>query len=194
LNALEQRLPTDSNDSRFAAAAASVESELERGPNALERHAPTDSNDSRFHADLKSQPRERPEEEIVMSTAIHQEVVLAASRRRIYEALMDSRRHAAFTANGAARISRREGGAFSCHGGVIAGRNIELVPNRRIVQAWRVGHWPSGVYSLVRFELKKEGAGTRLVLDQTGIPPGHRAHLARGWHARYWRPLRKYLA
>jgi len=73
------------------------------------------------------------------------------------------------------------------------GRNIELVPNRRIVQAWRPRNWPDGVYSIVRFELKKAGAGTRLVLDQTGIPPGHRGHLNTGWRARYWRPLREYL-
>jgi hypothetical protein len=28
----------------------------------------------------------------------------------------------------------------------VSGRNIELIPNRKIVQAWRVETWPSGVY------------------------------------------------
>lgn len=129
-----------------------------------------------------------------MSGSIHHVVTFEAAPKRIYEALMDSRRHAAFTANGAARISRREGGEFRAHGGYVQGRNIELKANARIVQAWRMKNWPQGVYSLVRFELKRHGAGTRLLFDHTAIPPGHRGHLNSGWKARYWGPLRAYLA
>lgn len=129
-----------------------------------------------------------------MSSSIHQEVTFKAAPKRIYDALMSSPRHAAFTANGAARISRKAGGEFRCHGGFVLGRNVELKANKRIVQAWRAKNWRPGIYSLVRFELKKQGAGTRLVLDHTGIPAGHRGHLSRGWKPRYWRPLRKYLA
>ena len=129
-----------------------------------------------------------------MSDAIHQEVLIEASPKRVYEALMDSRQHAEFTANGAAEISRAAGGAWSAHGGHITGRNIELVPDRMIVQAWRVKDWPAGVYSVVRFELNGEGDRTRLVFDQWGAPPEQREHLAQGWTARYWEPLRKYLS
>ena len=124
---------------------------------------------------------------------IHQEVLFDASPDRIYEALMDSKRHAEFTANGNAEISREAGGAFYAHGGHVSGRNIELVPNRRIVQAWHFRDWPDGIYSLVKFELVQEAAGTRLVLDHSGIPDGHRDHLESGWKARYWEPLKKYL-
>jgi uncharacterized protein YndB with AHSA1/START domain len=128
-----------------------------------------------------------------MSEPIHQEVVFNAAPARIYEVLMDSGEHAAFTANGAADISREAGGAFSTHGGHITGRNIELVPGRRIVQAWRVKGWPDGMYSVVRFELQGEGDRTRLVFDHWGAPDDQRAHLAEGWTARYWEPLRKYI-
>lgn len=128
-----------------------------------------------------------------MSEAIHQEVAFNAAPARIYKALMDSKQHADFTANGAAKISGAEGGVFSCHGGYISGRNIELVPNRRIVQAWRVKNWPAGIYSLVRFELKGSGNKTKLIFDHTGIPSGESGHLDSGWHARYWEPLAKYL-
>jgi activator of HSP90 ATPase len=127
------------------------------------------------------------------SATIHQEVLLPASPERVYEALMDSARHAAFTANGAAQISRDEGGAFSAHGGAIVGRNVELVPNARIVQAWRVANWPAGLYSIVRFELHADGSGTRAVLDHSGVPDADRPHVDAGWHTRYWEPLRKYL-
>lgn len=129
-----------------------------------------------------------------MSTPIHQEVVFKASPDRIYDALMDGRQHGAFTGS-PAEISPEVGGPFSCHGGQIVGRNIELVRNQRIVQAWRVASWADGVYSIVRFELQRGGSETtRLVLDHSGFPEGERPHLESGWHARYWDPLRKYLA
>jgi hypothetical protein len=61
------------------------------------------------------------------------------------------------------------------------------------VQAWRVKSWEPGVYSIARFELRAEGAGTRLVLDHVGFPEGQAEHLGQGWHANYWEPLRKHL-
>ncbi len=128
-----------------------------------------------------------------MATTIHQVNIFKAAPRRIYDILMSSREHAAMTANGAAKISAKAGGTFSCHGGWISGRNVELVPGKRIVQAWRAKNWPPGSYSLVSFTLKKAGKGTRLTLDHTGIPDNHSGHLTSGWKARYWAPFRAYL-
>lgn len=128
-----------------------------------------------------------------MSSAIHQEVVFKASPERIYEALMDADQHGAFT-NGKAQISREAGGSYSCHDGQIVGRNIELVPNQRIVQAWRVANWDDGVYSVVRFELKPEGDSTRLILDHVGVDDDKAEMVAAGWKVRYWEPMQTYLA
>ena len=129
----------------------------------------------------------------MMATSIRQQVTLKATPQRVYRALMNSREHAAFTANGAAKISAKEGGAFSAHGGYVSGRNIELRPGKRIVQAWRVKRMPESVYSIVRFELNKVRGGTRLIFVQTGLPPEHVGHLSSGWKARYWKPLKAYL-
>ncbi len=128
-----------------------------------------------------------------MSKPIHQEIDFKASPKRIYEALMNDEEHGEFT-GGPARISRDVGGAFSCHGGMVVGRNVELIPNERIVQAWRIGDWDDGVYSIVRFELKEQGSETRLILDHSGFPEGAGEHLESGWHKMYWEPLRDYLA
>ena len=92
-----------------------------------------------------------------------------------------------------AEINREVGGAFSLFGGHIVGRTVELVPNQRIVQAWRVVTWPEGVYSIVKFELKAQGSGTHLVFDHTGFPEGLHDHLAEGWESNYWALLKKYL-
>ena len=126
--------------------------------------------------------------------SIHQEVTFKASPQRIYAALTDSRQFSSATGGAPAEISREDGGVFSCFGGMIHGRNIELVPDRRIVQAWRAKPWPEGVYSIVKFELRGEGGGTRVVLDHTGYPEGEEAHLSPGWDTNYWTPLKKYLA
>jgi uncharacterized protein YndB with AHSA1/START domain len=129
-----------------------------------------------------------------MADDIHQEVTIEASPERVYRALTDAKQFAELSGGAAAEITPEAGGAFSAFGGMIEGRNVELVPNRRIVQEWRVANWEPGVYSLVRFELQPEGAGTRLVFDHSGFPESEREHLASGWHQQYWEPLRRYLA
>ena len=133
-----------------------------------------------------------------MSNSIRQEVNVKASPKRVYDTLLDAKRFSEFT-GAPAEIDPKSGGAFSCFGGVITGRNIELLPNQRIVQAWRVAMWPEGLYSIAKFELQPQGSQTRLVMDHVGFPEEMRAHLngeeADGaWHRRYWEPLKKYLA
>lgn len=124
---------------------------------------------------------------------IHQENSFTASPGRIYEVLLSSKEFAAMTGS-PADISAEAGGAVSMFGGVIMGRNVELVPGQRIVQAWKPKYWPPGVYSLVKFELVTAGSMTKIILDQTGFPPGTYKGLDEGWPKRYWTPLTKYLA
>jgi activator of HSP90 ATPase len=127
-------------------------------------------------------------------TSLHQEVSFRAAPARIYDVLMSSRDFSAFTAV-PATIDPKLGGAINLFGGQIVGRNIELTPGKRIVQAWRpVADFPPGVYSLVKIELTPTGSGTALVLDHTGFPQGHYDHLYAGWDSHYWTPLRKFLA
>jgi activator of HSP90 ATPase len=126
-------------------------------------------------------------------TSLHQEVAFTASPKRIYEVLLDSKQFAAFTGL-PAEIDPQVGGAFKTFGGRIVGRNVELIPNQRIVQAWRPTSWDPGVYSIVKFELKPQGPGTLVVLDHTGFPESDFDGLSSGWPERYWEPLRKYFA
>ena len=138
--------------------------------------------------------------------AIHQEPVFKASRKRIYEALTDARQFdkviqlSAAVKSGMvkapqpAEINREAGGAFALFGGYISGRQIELIQSERIVQAWRVGSWEPGIYSIARFALVEQGTGTKIVFDHTGFPKGDGEHLAEGWTGNYWEPLEKFLA
>ena len=126
-----------------------------------------------------------------MSEDVHQEVDFQASPQRVYETYLDCRAHAAFTGE-PATLSSSEGGEFSCWGGRIVGRHIELRPNKRIVQAWRASAWPEGIYSVVRIELQRSPSGTHLVLDHTGIPQGASPGISSGWPTRYWDRMKKH--
>lgn len=126
-------------------------------------------------------------------TALHQNVELNASPQRIYEILLDSKQFAAFSGMPPADIDPKAGGAFSMFSGMIVGRNIELIANQRIVQAWRPTHWDPGFYSIAKFELKPQASATLLALDHWGFPEGDYDHLFDGWNLRYWNPLKKYL-
>ena len=100
---------------------------------------------------------------------IHQESIIAAAPRAVYEVLTDGQKFA--TATGMpAQLSDRVGEAFSLFGGRVEGRQIELVPGQRIVQAWRFGamhpsEWDAGVYSVVRFTLSRQQDGTRFIIE-----------------------------
>jgi len=125
---------------------------------------------------------------------IHQELVFDAAPARIYEALTDAAQFSKLSGGAPTEIEATAGGAFSCFGGMILGRNVECAVGERLVQAWRVKTWDPGVYSIVRFELRPEGKATRVLLDHAGFPEGQGEHLAKGWHTNYWEPLRKALA
>ena len=147
------------------------------------------------------------EEEISHAAeSIHQEPVFKASRKRVYEALTDAKQFDKVIQLSAAmksgvppdaaptQISREAGGAFALFAGYVTGRQIELVPYERIVQAWRAGSWDPGVYSIAKFELVEQGAGTKIVFNHGSFPKGDGEHLAAGWKMNYWEPLEKFLA
>jgi activator of HSP90 ATPase len=126
-------------------------------------------------------------------TALHQEIELNAAPARIYAALLDAKQFTTFSGMHA-EIDPRVGGAFTMFDGQIVGITVELVPDKRIVQAWRPTHWDSGIFSSAKFEFKPNGSATTIILDHTGFPEGEFASLDWGWHNHYWDPLRKFLA
>jgi len=118
----------------------------------------------------------------VKTKDIQQKVTFKAPIHDVYEALMDSRKHARFTG--------APGGTFSAYDGYITGVNIEHVSDARIVQAWRGSDWPEGCYSLVVFSLKMVKGGTRLDLTQIGVPAKEYKGINAGWGEYYWGPMK----
>jgi activator of HSP90 ATPase len=123
---------------------------------------------------------------------IRQTVILKASPHDVYEALMDSKKHARFT-GGKAYVNREVGGKFSAFDGYAEGVNLELVPDKKIVQTWRAEDWPEGHFSKVTFLLGKAQGGTRLTFTQVGVPEEQYEDVSQGWRDYYWVPMKEML-
>ena len=116
-------------------------------------------------------------------------VRIKAKPSAVYGALMDSKKHAAFT-GAPAKISSKVGGRFSAHGPHLKGINVDLTKNKRIVQAWCAAGWPKGHFSIVTFDLKPTKAGTLLEFTHVGIPTQRVRSINYGWKNYYWKPLK----
>ena len=123
---------------------------------------------------------------------IKQTVTFKAGPHDVYEALMDSKKHAKFTGDKAS-ISRKVGGKFSAFDGYSEGTNLELVPDSKIVQTWRASDWPEGHYSQASFTFKEIPGGTRLSFIQTGVPAKQYDDISQGWRDYYWAPMKDML-
>lgn len=138
------------------------------------------------------------------AASIHQEPAFTASRERVYRALTDAGQfdrvvQLSEAMKGTksivpAAIDSTPGGAFSLFGGYITGRQLELVPDQLIVQAWRAASWNAHLYSITRFQLVDSAGGSTIIFDHVGFPNDQAEHLAAGWTANYWTPLAKLLS
>lgn len=128
-----------------------------------------------------------------MPKTIRQSVTVNASPAKVYQTLLDSRRHSRLT-GGKASISRRVGGRFTAFDGYAEGVNLELQNGKKIVQSWRASDWPANHYSKATFGLKKVKGGTRLTFTQTGVPNSDYTAVKQGWIDYYWTPLKQRFA
>jgi len=121
---------------------------------------------------------------------IKQKIVLSFPPHEVYEMLMDSKKHAEFTGE-PARISRKVGGFFSTYSGYAKGKNLELVPDKKIVQTWRADDWPKNKISTVTYSLSQVPKNrTTLNFTQKDIPADQYEDVANGWKEFYWEKMK----
>lgn len=117
--------------------------------------------------------------------------VIPASPRAVYDAWLDSRAHGKMT-GGKAKASARVGAAFTAWDGYIEGRNLELVPGKRIVQSWRTSEFKeTDPDSRIAITLKPVARGTKLTLLHTRVPDGQTGYRD-GWRESYFEPMKVY--
>jgi activator of HSP90 ATPase len=126
--------------------------------------------------------------------SIKQTVTFASTPDEVYHLIMDEKKHAAFTGSEVA-MSKKVPGKFSVFDGYCNGYNIELIPGKKIVQAWHFAEdgWPDDHFSTCTFLFEQVGDTTKLTFLQTGVP-GHKVEsLKAGWKDFYWKPMKAWL-
>src|SRR5277367_3582740 len=120
--------------------------------------------------------------------------IIPASARAIYDAWLDSIGHSEMTGS-AAEMSDEIGAEISAWDGYISGRNLELVPGERIVQAWRTTKFDDDQDdSIVTVLLEEAEDGTLLTLVHSNVPDDHRSYEEGGWQSNYFQPMQAYFA
>ena len=130
----------------------------------------------------------------MVTKSIKQTITFDAPALKVYDLIMDQKKHAAFTGTNV-RMSKKVKGKFDVFDGYARGYNIELIEGEKIVQAWHFLEegWPKDHYSICTFHFKPEGDKTLLTFTQHGVPEHKVEDLKSGWKQFYWNPMKAYL-
>ena len=114
-----------------------------------------------------------------------------ASPDEVYLAWLDSEGHSHMTGS-PARISSKVGEEFEAWDGYIFGKNLELEPGKRILQAWRTTEFePSERDSLVEIIFEPSSDGTKVIINHSNLP-AHGSQYQQGWVDFYFQPMKEY--
>lgn len=89
-----------------------------------------------------------------------------------------------------AEMSTEAGSEFSLWEGSIVGKNLEFVPNKKIVQEWYFGEQP--VPSIVTIILHEHADGTSAEVRHTNIPDDDYDAIVEGWQHEYMGALQEF--
>ncbi len=124
---------------------------------------------------------------------IRQSVVIHATPEEVYDAYVDPKKHAEFTATPVTGVPK-VGGRFTAGDGYISGRFIVLERGKKVVQEWKTTEWPAGSPPS-RLELTltpKDARSTVLTMVHSDIPTGQGDYYSKGWKDYYWGPMKEY--
>jgi activator of HSP90 ATPase len=129
-----------------------------------------------------------------MCKTIKQKVKFKAPPLTIYNLIANAKNHRAFTGKPAS-MDEVIGGRFSSYAGSRVGINVDLVPGKRIVQAWRERSFPEGIFSMATFNLTPtRNGGTELTLVHRGVPKELIPRISAEWRELYWDKIKRFLA
>jgi uncharacterized protein YndB with AHSA1/START domain len=115
--------------------------------------------------------------------SIHQAYHVKATPAQVWRMLVDPSAIEEWSGTPAV-MSSKPGSRFSLWGGDIHGENVEVTPEKRLVQRWQERGWKQP--SIVTFTISRGGPGETVVeLDQTNIPSDRVEDIAHGWDEYY---------
>jgi len=128
-----------------------------------------------------------------MAKIIQQTIRFKVSPEELFRTYLDSKRHAAVIGS-KVLISRKPGGKFMAFDGMISGKNLLIIPNRLIVQAWRAKPWEKrDPDSILILQFRRATGGGQIELAHIDVPAYDHAGVTKGWHKYYWKPWKRYL-
>ncbi len=117
--------------------------------------------------------------------------LIPAAPETIYQAWLSPDLHTKMT-GGKAVVSDQVGDEFSAWDGYIKGKNLELQPSLRILQAWRTTEFlDQDPDSLLEITFISEGIGTRVTIRHSDLPE-HGMQYQQGWVDSYFNPMIEY--
>jgi len=93
---------------------------------------------------------------------------------------------------GPAVMDEKVGTEFKLWGGEIWGKNIEVIPGKKLVQEWNDTQDPIEP-TILTLTLAAEDAGTIVELLHTNIPDDRADDIEQGWQDYYMGPLKEYV-
>ncbi len=128
-----------------------------------------------------------------MTNTVQQTVKFSVPPERLFDIYTDSKKHSAATGPNAS-VSRKVGAKWSAFDGMIYGRNLVVIPNRMIVQAWRAAHWKkTDLDSILILNFSKAPGGGRIDLVHVNVPDHDFKGVTQGWPKYYWKSWKAYL-
>ncbi len=115
--------------------------------------------------------------------------LLEATPEEVYVALTNPLAIKLWT-NEEADMSTVPGSEFSIMGDSIAGKNIEFIENKKIVQQWYFGDQEKE--SIVTIKIHPHAEGSSIELRHTNIPDEAYEDIVEGWNGAYFGNLQEY--
>lgn len=123
--------------------------------------------------------------------AIKQIYHIKAPISRVWKALTDPKEIDRW-GGGPAKMNSIVGAEFSLWGGSVFGKNIEVIPEKKLVQEWySENKWDKP--SIAKFTLEKEKTGAKVELIHTDMPIEEYNNLDEGWKIYYLGPMKEFL-
>jgi len=131
------------------------------------------------------------EKELQVMKPITQSYTMKASPEQVFQALTDQKMIEGWS-GAPATMNSQVGTEFTLFGGNITGKNLEVVPNQKLVQEWTEGSWETP--SKVIFTLTGNGGETTLELHHEGVPEADQEKIIGGWKEFYLGQIQKMFA
>lgn len=123
------------------------------------------------------------------TSTLHLEPTFNTTAEQLYITLLDPQRVSAWSRSNA-QIQASEGSEFLLFGGSISGQILQLVPNERIRQSWRLDSWRSGHFAELDIQLKQGAGETTMVVKWSGIPIGEEDRVRGNFEDYYVRAIK----